>query len=80
MVDVLQRAVWDGAPKVLARWWTVRKGNRSAECFLYSHQLGWELRLVGVDDLPRTQVCRRQDEVLDTQEQWKHALHEKGWT
>jgi hypothetical protein len=30
--------------------------------------------------LQRSQVCRSQDEVLDTADQWKAAMLEKGWT
>jgi hypothetical protein len=35
------------------------------------------LEIVG--SLQRSQVCRTQDEVLDTTEQWKAAMIEKGW-
>jgi hypothetical protein len=79
-MNVLQRAIWDGRPKQLATWWTLRKGRQTARCELYSHQLGWELRLEDVDDLPRTQVCRSEGEVLDGQEKWRAALEAKGWT
>jgi hypothetical protein len=48
-------------------------------CELWSHEFGWELRLV-VDggELIRSQVCRSQDEVLDVTEQWKAAMVGKG--
>jgi hypothetical protein len=48
-------------------------------CELWSHEFGWELRLV-VDggELTRSQVCRSQDEVLDVTEQWKAAMVGKG--
>jgi hypothetical protein len=53
---------------------------RQAVCELWSHQLGWELRLV-IDggELTRSQVCRSNDEILDMQEQWKAAMIGKGW-
>ena len=42
--------------------------------------IGWELRLIiGKDDVLQTHVCRSQDEVLTTGEQWKAAMIEKGW-
>ena len=44
-----------------------------------SHELGWELRLEIDGDLQRSAVCRSQDEILDTMEQWKAAMIEKGW-
>jgi hypothetical protein len=54
--------------------------SRQAVCELWSHQLGWELRLV-VDggDFRRSEVCRSQDEVLDVTEQWKAAMVGRGW-
>jgi hypothetical protein len=30
-------------------------------------------------DIVRSQVCRTQDEVLTTGEQWKAAMIDKGW-
>ena len=40
----------------------------------------WELRLfIGRDEIVQTQVCRSQDEVLTTGEQWKAAMLEKRW-
>jgi hypothetical protein len=50
-----------------------------AACRLVTHQLGWELRLEIAGSLQRSQVCRTQDEVLDTAEQWKAALIENDW-
>ena len=58
--------------------WTITERNRVAQCVLFSHQFGWELRLEG-GELFRTQVCRSTEEILDTQESWKAALIEKGW-
>ena len=49
--------------------------SRQAVCELWSHQFGWELRLV-IDggELTRSQVVRSNDEILDTQEEWKAAM------
>ena len=30
-------------------------------------------------EVVQTHVCRSQDEVLQTSEQWKEAMIEKGW-
>jgi hypothetical protein len=43
-------------------------------------QFGWECRLMVRGELVQAQVCRSQDEVLSTGEQWKGALIEKGWS
>jgi hypothetical protein len=43
--------------------WTLAKDERRAACECWSHELGYELRLtVRGDPLPRTNVCRSQDE------------------
>lgn len=59
----------------------LKKNGREAACKLRSHQFGWELLLVVGQQLEvvQTQVCRSQDEVLTTGDQWKAAMVEKGW-
>jgi hypothetical protein len=74
-----QRGQWDGDPIELGDAWTLRKGDKVARSTLVSHPLGWELRLM-TTDLPRSQVCRSSDEVLDTQESWKAAMIAKEWS
>ena len=84
---VLQREFWSGHRVSLGTGWTLHKSvcgkAREAVCELWSHQFGWELRLM-IDGgiLQRSQVCRSNDEVLDTQEQWKAAMLGNGscWT
>jgi hypothetical protein len=44
-----------------------------------SHLFGWELRLGADGELIASQVCRNNEHVLTTQEQWKKAMIEKGW-
>ncbi len=51
-----------------------------AVCALLTHELGWELRLELAGSLQRSQVCRTQDEALDTSEGWKAAMIDKGWS
>jgi hypothetical protein len=81
--DVLQRPAWTGEPKVLGDTFRVHKDRGGqlleAACRLVTHQLGWELRLEMAGSLQRSQVCRTQDDVLDTTEPWKAAMVEKGW-
>ncbi len=55
-------------------------GSLEAACRLVTHALGWELRLEVAGSLQMSHVCRARDEVLDTSEQWKAAMVEKGWT
>ena len=44
-------------PVALGIAWTLKKRDHVAQCVLFSHQFGWELRLE-VGELFRTQVCR----------------------
>ena len=78
--EVLQRPFWDGVPEDLGSWWTLRKRDHVATCRMYSHQLGWELRLDVDRDIARTAVCRIQSEMFDTEMEWRLALEGKGWT
>jgi hypothetical protein len=50
-------------------------------CLIFSHQFGFELRLVfgSKAELLRSQVCRTDDEVLTTGEHWEAAMIEEGW-
>jgi hypothetical protein len=81
MLQVLQRPHWYGSPVDLGELFILKKNGREATCKLRTHQLGWELLLlVGRQlEVVQTQVCRSQDEVLTTGEQWKAAMIEKGW-
>jgi hypothetical protein len=81
-VQVLQRPNWHGSPVDLGELFILKKNRRQAVCKLRSHQFGWEVRLfIGAQaDIVQTQVCRTQDEVLTTGEQWKAAMIEKGWS
>ena len=58
------------------------KNPLEAGAALFSHQFGWEVRLlVGRQfEVVQSQVCRTQDEVLTTGEEWKAAMLEQGWS
>jgi hypothetical protein len=73
------RPVWNGHPVELGIAWTLKKRNHIAQCVLFSHEFGWELRLE-VGELFKTQVCRSTEEILNTQESWKTAMMGKAWT
>jgi len=80
-MDVPHRPDWHGSPVHLGELFMVRKNQVEARCVLRSHQFGWELCLqVGLNrDFLQTKVCRTQDEVLTTGEQWRAAMIDKGW-
>jgi len=74
---------WNGQPTVLGDLFRVTKtrGDKQLEaaCRLWTHQLGWEVRLEINGDLQRSEVFRSQDDVLTAGETWKAAMIEKGW-
>ena len=78
----LQRSDWHGEPKEMAELFHLAKGNnRRVRCLIFTHQFGFELRLVFASkgELLRSQVCRTDDEVLTAGEQWKASLVKQGW-
>ena len=83
MVDVLQRPFWNGQPLHQGDWFRLHKERDGrpleAVCQYWTHQFGWELRLVIGGELVQSQVCRTEPEVFDTFEAWQAALREKGW-
>jgi hypothetical protein len=77
---VPQREHFVGAQQ-LSPAWTLRKGQRSADCTVWSHEFGFELRLVlSGDSLPRTEVCRTQEDLIAKQNAGRATLEAKGWT
>jgi hypothetical protein len=84
MTATLRREQWTGPPTLLGDLFRVAKtrGDKrlEASCRLWTHQLGWEVRLEINGDLQRSEVFRSQDEVLTAGETWKAAMLEKGWT
>jgi hypothetical protein len=68
-------------PELLSPVWTLHTGPKRATCEVWSHLLGFELRLTpSSDPLPRTHVCKSQEGLIDTEIAWRAALEAKGWT
>ena len=80
-VEVLQRYDPYRGPFIIGDFFTVAKTGRTVRCQISTHVLGWEVRLIGAspDGFEWTQVCRSDDEVLTTCEQWKAAMQATGW-
>lgn len=78
------RSDWHGEPVVVGDMFRVHKDRcgrqLEATCHLVTHVLGWELRLEIAGSLQRSQVCRTQDEVLETSEQWTASMVAQGWS
>ena len=77
MSATLQREHWNGQPTHVGDLFRVGKtcGDKRLEatCELWTHQLGWEVRLEINGDLQRSEVFRSQDDVLTACEAWKAA-------
>lgn len=80
-LQVLPRLHWHGVPHELGDPFRLTKNRREARAVLFTHQLGWEVRLlVGSQlEIVQTQVCRDREEVLKTGEAWKARMSEQGW-
>lgn len=78
--QVFQRDRYDGVARELAKWWTLKKGQRNAVCRMFTHVFGHELRLEVSRALVSSDVCRTDEEVLACQERWRKGLEAKGWT
>lgn len=80
--DVLQWPDWYGEPKELGDLFRLTKNRPEARASVWTHQLGWEVRLLGGRQLEavRSQVCRSQDEILATDEDWRASMTAQGWT
>ena len=50
-----------------------------AICELFTHEFGHELRHIANGEVLSTVVCRNNEQIPTTQEQWKKAMIEKGW-
>jgi hypothetical protein len=60
---------------------SLTKQDRSlARCALWSHEFGWELRLMLGGSLIRSQVCREAPEIYAAADEWKSAMVAQGWS
>ena len=79
--NVIQREIWNGNPEQLRELFSLAKAGRAmAVCSLWSHQLGWELRLAVNGSLVRSQVMRSAESIDSTAEDWRSVMLAEGWT
>ena len=76
----LQRYDYYQGPKSLGDVWTLAKEKLKLRCALATHRLGRELRLTAGANCLRSQVCRSEQEVFDTQTAWRSEALAKGWS
>jgi len=78
--EVPQRLFWPGQAERLSPAWSLTKNHKTAECSVWSHQFGFELRLNIASELVQSQVCRTGDKLTELQAEWRAALEAKGWS
>jgi len=67
-------------PALLTAAWVLHKGPRAARCTIWSHPLGFELRLVCDGSLPRIRTCRTPEGMVQLQARWRAAMEAQGWS
>lgn len=69
-------------PHWLKTLWTLRKLNvGQADCELWRHPLGRELKLTVNQDLSRSQVFKGENlGWVELSQEWERAFEAKGWT
>ena len=84
MDETSGRAAWNGLHERLPDGFSLTrlKGNHmhTAVCMVFTHRLGWELRLaIEGHGWETTAVIGSADDMRMTVEQWRASLLEKGW-
>jgi len=80
-----RRPEWRAVGTTPGERWRLHKvrcgHHRQAVCELWTHEHGWELRLV-IDgsDLRNSHVAHSTDEIVNVTERWKAAMVEHGWS
>jgi hypothetical protein len=61
--------------------WTLMKDGRTATCEVWSHEFGFELRVLVGSELVQSAVCRSQDDLIRVQEEWRthHTSRRMGY-
>ena len=71
-------------PRVLRRTedgvWTLHKRKHTAECSLWTHPIGGEIRLEAAGDFVRSEAGRDGMALIDLAMQWRQQFIEKGLT
>ena len=72
--------LWDGRAREVSLVWRLQKGNRYAECRLWTHPVGAEIRVEAAGEFLRSEAGADALTLVDTAVTWKAQFQEKGWT
>jgi hypothetical protein len=80
-----QRGIWNGPPERLSDAFRLTKqksdSTLSAVCEVWSHEFGWELRLmIDGHGLQKSSVARSASEMNETADQWRTTMLAEGWS
>ena len=67
-------------PKRIDSLWTLCKGKHTAECSLWTHPIGGEIRLEAAGEFQRSEAGRDGLALIDKAKEWKRQFVEKRWT
>ena len=79
MAEDVTRPEPSSSAKLIALVWILTRGRQSATCEAWSHELGFELRLMIPGDPPRTEVCTSEREMDELQQEWREGMERAGW-
>ena len=60
--------------------WTLQEGKHTAECSLWTHPIGGEIRVDAAREFVRSEAGRDGLALIDLAMEWKAQFFEKGWT
>ena len=78
-MSTLQGGFWSGPQEQLSIAWTLTLEHRIAECTVWSHPLGWELRVMVSRSLIQTQVSPSADLAMQAARTWQQIFQGAGW-
>ena len=67
-------------PQRLDSLWTLRKREHMAECSLWTHPIGGEIRVEAAGDFVRSEASRDGLALIELALTWRTQFLEKGWT
>jgi hypothetical protein len=79
-MSTLERALSSGPQEQLLVAWILTHEHRTAECTVWSHPFGWELRVAVNRSTIETQLSRSSEHVMQIAATWKQIFEGAGWS
>jgi hypothetical protein len=78
-MNVFNVPMFDGTPREVALVWRLIKGGRYAECRLWTHPKGAEIRVEAAGEFIRSEAGADPLTLIEAAATWKAQFQEKGW-